>query len=254
MKAVTPNLLDADSSFASNSKSINYDNYSSGKFGSQILPVEHNFLRYIDKNKNDKFTKAIYRDPDTKSPSSEFRMNLIYYYVFIIIYILILVSFSILLYSNNDMPGYHLKIHLICLGVLAAFSIGILISLFKYEFILLQSRNIFLALSCSICFYLIFTDERILHKFTNEPLSNNIQPLSLGLICMIVMTRLILFDYFLYTCILGMSTSLIFLTTHLALQELSIYVILSEISIVLLFIFIQIIECYREDIRIKHLF
>ena len=253
MKVIDSNLLDPESSNLSSSKSAGYEIYDKINKNS-YLNIENKVLSYIEKSKNDNLIKAIYQDPITKSLSSELRINLIYYYVFIFSYILILSSFTILLYNYNCMPNLHLKIHLACLAVLASFSIMILFFLFKSEKALLKSRNIFLALSSSICLYLILGDERILHKFTNEPLLNTIQPYSLGIISMIVISRWILFDYYHYICILGLSTSVIFIITHIVLRDTSIYVILSEISIVLLFICIQIIECYNSDLIIKQLF
>ena len=254
MKASNLNILEAEVSVVSNSKSPNYQILNHEKYENRNLKVNLNSLRFFEFDKNEKLSSVLYEDPETKSPSNEFRMNLIYYYVFIEIYLLSLLGFSLLLYNSNNMSVVHLEIHLICQLSLGVFSLLILIAIFKSKSFLIRNRNWFLALNCCINFYLILADERVLYKLTGEEYHENRLPLSLGVICIMVMTRVILFDYYLYVIILGMTSIIMFLTAQLSLSPYSNYSILAEAFIIALFIFIQISECYRADMRIKQIF
>jgi hypothetical protein len=254
MKVASSYILDAEISVSRNAKSADYQINDHELYENKYLPINLNNLKFIERNKNERLVKALYQDPDTGHPSGELRMNLMYFYVFIILYFTSLAGFAALLNTEGDLSSSHLKIHLTCLVTLTVFSLWILYSLFKWKKHLLNSRNWFFVISCSINFYLILADERILYKLTGEVYNDNRLPLSLGLICVIVMSRIVLFDYYLYVLILGLSTTLLFLITNLSLSEYSVYYTLSEAFIIGLFACIQIIECYRTDIRTRQIF
>lgn len=254
MKRVSSTIQEAEINIIPNAKSASYQVSNHEKYENLNLPVNLNILKFVQSTKNERLTKILYQDSETGIPSTEFKTNLIYFYIYFLVYIISLGGFASLLHDVNHLSMNHLVIHVICLVIIGIFAISILILLFRSTKVLLNSRNFFLIITCCMNFYLIFADERILHKLTGEDYNENRLPLSLGLICNIVMARIILFDYFLYIFILGISTCVIFLTTHLALSGYSSYSVLSEASIIGLFSLIQIIECYRADYRIKQIF
>lgn len=231
--------------------SLNYNNEKQDNLNNQ---VNLNIIKFVQNNLNKKLMKTLYQDPQTKSISNEYKNNLIYYYVFLLTYLLSLGAFALLLHNMNYLSNFHLEIHMICLSIIAFISILTLILIFKSEKVLLNSRNAFLIITSCLNFYLILADERILHKLTGEDLGEKQLPLSLGLICTIVLSRIILFDYFFYIFILGASTLIMFFSSHLALSGYSSYSIFSEASLITLFITLQIMECYRADFRIKQIF
>ncbi|OMJ78555.1 hypothetical protein SteCoe_21618 [Stentor coeruleus] len=254
MKRVPSTIQEAENNITPNAKSASYQLCNHEKYESLNLPVNLNILKFIQSTKNERLIKILYQDPETGIPSTEFKTNLIYFYIYILVYIISLGSFASLLHGVNHLSRNHLVIHVICLVTIGVFSIAILILLFRSKKVLLNSRNFFLIITVCMNFYLILADERILYKLTGEDYNENRLPLSLGLICNIVMARIVLFDYFLYVFILGISTCVMFLTTHLALSGYSSYSVLSEATIIALFSLIQIIECYRADYRIKQIF
>lgn len=254
MKISRIKIQELENSIVSNTKSANYQVCNHEKYENRTLPVNLNIMKFIQNKPNERLVKVLYQDPENEAPSQEFKANLIYFYVFTLIYLLSLGVFSVLLYNSKYLSTKHLQIHMICLVIIGIFSIIILIFMLRSKKIILKSRNFFLALVSCMNFYLILADERILHKLTGEDYHDNRLPLSIGLVCNIVMARVVLFDYFLYVFILGITSCIMFLTTHLALSGYSIYSTLAEASVISLFIVLQIIECYRVDYRIKQIF
>lgn len=224
------------------------------KFEGKILSADLNNLKLLESHKSTRMIEVLYQNPLIQTPSTEFRLNLIYYYVFFILYSLLLLGFFLLGYRRDELPYTHLEIHIICISLLFLSSLLILLSIFFSVKALLNSPNLFLALSFSMSFYLIFADERVLCKFTNNPCSSAIQPLSLGLICLVAMSRIILFDNYFCVSILGFSIIVTFLTTHLAIQSDTLTSVISEFFLVTFFIVFQIIDCKKNDSRIKQLF
>lgn len=253
MKKNFSNSIEGDR-IAVQSRSPSYQVLNHEKYESKSIPLDLNLLKFQERSKNQKFLRILYEDTEMLGPSEEFKSNMIYYFLYTLIYLLSLLGFAILLQSSGQLSSTHLKIHIICINVLFVFAVLLLVGMCRSIKIRRKSRNYFLILSCLMNFYLIFADERILHRLTGEVYSDNRLPLSLGLVCGITITRLVLFDYYLYTFIIGISNTVIFLTTHLAISEYTLYATLAEASIIGLFSVMQIIECYRADFRIKQIF
>lgn len=221
---------------------------------SKSIPLNLSLLKFQERSKNQKLIKTLYEDPETKKPSEEFKLNLIYYSTYILIYLLSLLGFAILLKNSGQLSSVHLNIHIVCISLLLAFaviiSIGVLTSVKKRRI----TRTYFLVFSCFFNFYLIFTDERILHKLTGQSYNEANLPMSLGLVCTITLVRLVLFEYYLFTFIIGSANTVIFLTAHLSISEYPIYATLAEALIIGLFCIMNVAESYRADFRIKQIF
>ncbi|OMJ92288.1 hypothetical protein SteCoe_4947 [Stentor coeruleus] len=254
MKVSRIKIPELENSIVSNTKSANYQINNHEKYENKTLPVNLNILKFVQNKHNERLIKVLYQDSETEAPSQEFKANLIYFYVFTLIYILSLGVFAVLLHNSEYLSTKHLQIHMICLVIIGILSIIMLIFILRSKKIILKSRNIFLVIVSCMNFYLILADERILHQLTGEKYHDNRLPLSIGLVCNIVMARIVLFDYFLYVFILGISSCVMFLTTQLALSGYSIYATLAEVTVISLFVVLQIIECYRADYRIKQMF
>lgn len=253
MKSKKSSIKPTDS-IISNSRSAVYQILGHEKYETKSLPVNYNILSFIEKSKTQKLTTSLYQDQETSQLSEEFKSNLIYYFVFKFAYFLLLLSFSILFYSSGSLPSSHFQIHLICLSILLILSISLLI-IFSYSARLRKKiREVFLIFSLFTSFYLIFTDYRILSKISNEDSSGSQLPLSFGLISSIVMARYVLFDSFLYTLIIGLVNSFVFLLIQLSISGIHDYPTLAEGLFILIFNLVQIVECYRADYRIKQIF
>ena len=227
---------------------------SGGRYGSRTLTADLNNLKYIEKHKNERLAQALYQNSSNKTPSNEFRQNLVYFYSFFLTYLISLAGFFLYSNSQSNLSNFHLQIHLICISCLCISSITLLILLFKLQYLLSRSRGLYSSLILSMCFYLIFCDERILNKITNEGASMLTQPMSLGLICMIAMSRVILFDYYFYISVIGLSTIVTFTIAQLAVHPPSLSACLSEIFLLSLFTISQILESRKASTRIKQLF
>lgn len=241
-------------SILSHSRSAVYQILGHEKYETKTLPVNFNVLSFIEKSRTQKLTTCLYQDQDSPQLSEEFKSNLIYYFTFTFCYFLLLLSFSITFYVSGSLSSSHLQIHLICLAILMILSIMLLV-IFPYSTRLRKNiREIFLIFSIFTSFYLIFTDGRILCKLTKENSSETRLPLSFGLVSSIVMARFVLFDSFLYTLIIGLVNSFVFLSIQLSISGIHDYTTLAEGLFILLFNLIQIFECYRADYRIKQIF
>ena len=253
MKSKKSNIKETDS-ILSHSRSAIYQILGHEKYEAKNLPVDFNMLNFIEKNKSTKLTSSLYEDQERKTLSDEFKNNLLYYFLFNFGYLLILVSFSIVFYTTGSLSSVHLQIHLIILNLLAIVGLSVLLSLCYRAKLRGHVREIFLGLAVLTSFYFIFADARVLCSLTGEAVPTNRLPLSFGLVCNIVLARYVFFDYFLYTLILGLVNSFVFLTTQLAVSGLHDYSTLAEGLIIILFNLIQISECYKVDLRIKHVF
>lgn len=224
------------------------------KSESKSIPINLNLLKFQERSKNQKLLRVLYEDPDTKRPSEEFKLNLIYYSMYTLVYLLSLLAFAILLKNSGHLSSVHLNIHLVCISALLALALIILFSVLTSTKKRRNIRTYFLVFSCFFNFYLILTDERILHKLTGQEYNEVRLPLNLGLVCGITLIRLVLFEYYLSTFIIGCSNTVIFLTAHLAISEYPIYATLAEVSIIGLFCIMNVAESYRADFRIKQIF
>ena len=224
------------------------------EYESKMLPINANSLNF-DPQINNHLISCLYIEKNsTSNPSTEFKANLVNFYVYLTIYILIFISFSIVLYNNGNLSSKHLYIHLICLISLLLLSYFILLLVLKKKRFLLINRQLFLGLSFCIICYLVLTDERILCSFTGETYNENHLPLIIWIITLIPMLILVLFDYFFYTLIISMFTIFMYLSFQLIFSPLSKYTTICEISLITFFLLLQIVDTHKIDLRVRHVF
>ena len=223
------------------------------EYESKALPINPNSLEF-NRTVNDHLVSSLYLDRDSSSlPSSEFKQNLVFFYIYLTIYLLVFLSFALLLHSKGILSVQHLQIHLICLIFLLVLSYSILFMVLK-RCLTLKSRQLFLALSHFLYIYLIFTDSRILCQITGEAYSENPFPLILCFITLSPMLRLVLFDSYLYMFISNITALLLYITVQVTISPVPLHTSGSELILVGLFAILQVVDCHRSDIRIRHLF
>jgi hypothetical protein len=220
----------------------------------RFIPTELNLHRYADRSVSYRLMKGLYQDPEKRTPTTEFLANLIIYYTFLLCFLLSLLGFALLMHGNNSLSTVHLNVHIACIAALIVPSAVFLILVSRFEPVLLRSRVVLLTTSFCTNLYLIFADERVLSKITAEPKSETQLPLSLGLVCMMFVSRIVLYDYYFYVFIIGMSSSFIFLITQLSYAGSSPYSVLTEIALICLFSLIEIGEARRSENRLKQIF
>lgn len=249
----TFNHIDIELHTSIHAKSALYNLQNHEEYENKALPINYNSLNF-EKLVNQQLTTSLYIDKkNPQNLSSEFKSNLIYFYIYYTLYLVSILSFTSLLFSQNSSVSSHFQIHLGCILLLLVFAYAILL-LLKHKWVQNRVREFYLTLGFLTYMYFILADPKILYKFTNEDYNDNEIPLILGLISLGPMIRMILFDSFLYTLILGVSATLIFLCVRIPFAPGSRLTALSEIALIIVFIVVQVIETHRVDLRIKQVF
>lgn len=248
------NYVDGDLHTSTHAKTAFYSAQNHSEFENKALPVNLNSLQFKDLV-NKQLITTLYTDNEQSGrASAEFNSNLLYYFCYFTLSLISILSFVILLYCNSSLSASHFQIHLISIISLLVASFTLLILVQKYPLVL-KSRLFFVILSVFSNIYFILADERILSKITGQSYSTSNQiPLVICISTQLPMLRLILFDSFIHSLVLGLSTISAFILVHLISPSYSKYSDLSEISLLSIFILIQIIETYRNDLRIKNIF
>lgn len=219
------------------------------------IPINPNLLNFVSPIMEKSYIKGLYCDSRfPKSPSREFKNNLLYFYIYVTIYIAILIIFSILLNSEGVLSDKHLLFHLTFLCVILMIAYLILLGLYKSPYCLSHSRILLLIIGSIFLTYLILSDERILSEIINEEHSKSSIPSSIGIVCWIVMMRNVLFDSFTLTACLSISAVLLFFGLSLAYSPLNVHSIIAEALLMLLFLSLHTFDCHAYDYRSRQLF
>lgn len=249
----TFNHVDIELHSTAHAKSALYAMQNHEEYEMKTLPLNYNNLNF-DKLVNQQLVESLYLEKrNTTHLSKEFKSNLIYFYIYYTFYIGTILGLNTLLYYEGSVNSSHYQIHIICNSILLVLAYTILI-LLRHQWVLIRVRECFLTLGFFTYIYFILADGKSLYTFTGENYNPNEIPLIIGLITLGPMLKIILFDSFLYILITGLSASIIFLCVRLPFTPDSRYTALSEISLTVIFIMIQIIETHRVDLRIKHIF
>lgn len=247
------NYVDGELHTSTHAKTAFYSVQNHSEFENRALPVNFNSLQFKDAV-NNQLLSTLYTDSDKGGASSEFKSNLVYFFCYFTLSLISILGFVVLLYNSSSLSSSHFQIHIISIISLLITSYTLLILVQKYPLVL-RSRQFFFLLSIFSNVYFILADERILCKLTGQAYSTSNQiPLILCLSTQMPMFRLVSFDSYIHSLVLGLSTILSFLVIHLSYPTYSRYSVLSEISLLSIFILIQIIETYRNDFRIKNIF
>ena len=224
-------------------------------FEQSDLPYNPNTLYFKNNRLNKKLEKALKIDSFTKKNlSSEFKHNLIVFYIFVNIFILIFALFMILMYFSNDLPIEVLRINMIPLSILFLLGNLGLFLILKSRIFALKSRNYFILFVAGICTYLILTPQNMLENLIGTSLPSNGLPTILTLGCMAPIARLILFDNYFSFLLLSFYVCCLHLSTHLAFSSSSVYSTLCEFSIIVLFFALNVVDSQMVDIRTRQLF
>ncbi|CAG9331046.1 CHK1_6 [Blepharisma stoltei] len=219
------------------------------------LPVSPNLLNFADKALNQKYIQTLYTCKDEISkPSAEFKSNLLMFYLFLSIYIVILITTALLLHSEGNLSDIQLVFHLICLGGITLVSYIWLICIYKKQWFLMKNRVFFLMLGLAFLSYLIVGDHRVLSEITDSNHTSSRLPTSIGIVCFLVLMRLVLFECFYYLVILATYALILFLGLEVGYSRLSTYSTLSEFSLIALFFVLQILDSQKIDFRTRQLF
>lgn len=220
----------------------------------KAIPVNTNTL-FFPTTLNSKLNSHLYIDRNaSNSASSEFKSNLVYFYCYYTLSLLTTLTLIVLLNYSGSLSSTHFQINLICILVLVIVSCCTLV-LVQRPCGLLQAQKLFLMFSYLNYSYLIVADERVLCKITGQEYKNTNQVyLNLFFVTLCPMLRFVFFDSFFYVFISTLPAVCAFLAVHLALTPYSLYSSISEVAYISIFLLIQVIETYRNDLRVKSYF
>lgn len=220
----------------------------------KTIPVNTNTL-FFPTSLNSKLNSHLYIDRNTaNSASNEFKSNLVYFYCYYTLSLITTLALIVMLRYSGSLSRIHFQVNLICILTLAIVSYCIVI-LVQRPYGLLKAQKMFLIFSYLNYSYLIVADERVLCKITGEDYKSiNQVYLNLLFISLCPMLRFVFFDCFFYIFISTLPAVCAFLAVHLALSPYSLYSSISEVAYVSIFLIIQVIESYRNDLRIKCFF
>ena len=248
------NHVDGELHTSTNAKSAFYNAQNHEEYENKALPVNNNSLMF-KQIVNQHLIASLYLDKESgRIASSEFKSNLFYFFVYYALSLTSVMGFKVLYLYSESLSSTHFQINMISVLVLIVTAFTFLVLVQKKPFVL-KARTFFTILSIMTSVYLILADERILCKLTGKTYSSHNQiPFVIILVTQVPMLRLVLFDSFLHIFLSGLFIVFSFLAVHMITPPVSQFSSLSEISLLAIFVFIQIIETYRNDYRIKQIF
>ena len=224
---------------------------SSSESKSQI--IDENLKKFPSSSISSKLIKTLY-ESGTPGASEEFKLNMLYYYLYFLFFLLSKLGFSLHSYHLGSMCKTHMKIHVLtCIALISLLLISIF-SICLSSKVRLKSRTCFLILTSLLNLYFILGDERILHKITGINESAAIMPMSIGLISSVMLVRMVLFDDYLLIFIIACANSLVFVTCHLSSLHFMNFGAFSEAALIIMFNILQMCESFRADSRIRQIF
>ncbi|CAG9332757.1 unnamed protein product [Blepharisma stoltei] len=245
----------SDTAFFKFAKSSLYSIADNESLESKRIPINPNLLTF-----NDKFLEKRFHQQHTcqkgvnKGPSSEFKNNMLIFFIFLFSYIAITISTAILLYSSSNQSQNHLIIRVIFLTMILTVSFCIIYVIFKSSYFLNRNKQLFILLGSIFMTYLIICDERVLCGITSTDYEKNSQNHMLVIACFIVFYKLVIFDHFVYVALLSLLTLIFLLIFMLAFSPLSYLATLSDYLVLLVFLILQVIDSWQIDYRAKQLF
>ena len=254
MKNRQATMFKTESEILVNSKSTMYAILEHEKYEAKSIPLNSNTLFFKQARLNESFNSKLFTDLKG-NVGEEFKSSLRFYYSYTTVSLLLLLFFSVMLYSQNYFTSEHLIVNIISIMLLLLlFYLALYFSL--SEKVKLKNLKImfFIAILLKMLFFIIL-DKRVFCKLVNEScITLDRIPLSYMIIVEIVLSRIMLFQSFVYLTILGITSFFLFIAIHLYLIADYGAAFLSEMSLIGLMICAQIIECYNREIRMKHMF
>ena len=246
-------MLKTDSDILINSKSTVYAILEHEKYESRTIPINSNTLLFKDSSLNENFNFKLFTD--TKGNlGEEFKRSLRYWYSYTTISLLLLLFFSIMLYNQQFYSSSHLIVSIISIIIMLLISYTVLFLIVNLKIKADDYKLVYFFIIILKILFFIFLDKRVFCRIVTENCDTERIPLSYLIIVEIIISRIILLQSFIYLTILGVSTLIVFIIAHLYILSNIDFAYLSELSLIGLIIFVQIIECNSREIRMKHIF
>ena len=214
--------------------------------------IEENLKKFPSSSISSKLIKTLYES--SSGPSEEFKLNMLYYYLYFLFFLLSKLGFSLHSHSLGSMSQTHMKIHVLTCSSLISLLLVSILSICLSSKVRLRSRTCFLVLTSLLNLYFVLGDERILCKITGINEADAIMPMSIGLISSVMLARMVLFDDYLLIFIIASTNSLVFITCHLSSLHFMNFGAFSEAALIIMFNILQMCESFRADSRIRQIF
>lgn len=250
-----PNVQNSELGLYRQSKSSIYSLLDNDKYEKIYVPINPNTLTYIDKEVELAYSKQLYLDQSEQHFSSEFQMQLIYFYLLVTLIFVALISFTLALYGQEIYSTTEFCIHLSILLFLLINFYTLLYWLWKSTRVLLLAKVLFTCFAVCFNSYLILCDNKILRSFISVDYeSDSGLAYNLPFILLTILCRSILNDDFLHYLIIVAHGCLLFFSVNIPLSPFSLPSRLFEIVLILLIFIYNLIESHMNCIRSRVLF
>ena len=242
-----------DITLITDSKSAIYAIMNHEKYESRQIPINPNTLKFSSGEINRLYFEKLYTNLNQK-PSIQFKKVLKDYYYYHIISLLFLMLFSLLLYGNGQLLASNLQINIIAIIVLLAGSLAIFYSINHFSSFLFQAKKLYGLMVLLKMTFFVIADQRVLCRIMSQNCSSSIIPLRFLIISEIFKSKFLFFHCYFCLVIISFYTFTLLLLTEIYFSDQTTYSDTSEIVLISLFLFLQTIEGYQKDIRVKQLF
>lgn len=219
-----------------------------------LLPLNSNSLNFNDKEIQNSYFETLYLEENERGLSTEFKQNLLYFYLFYTITSLIITSTVISFHSQDLMTIEELRFHILCIIFILVLAFLILLLVHKVSFGLFYNKFLFLALG--ICFntYVIIAHHGTMFRVLDVEKSG-FEMASIFYVCWFCyFFRLVTFDNHKFVLFLSTYSSLFFLIFQFSLSSSSITQKFSDYFSLTLILSLNSIESYKVSLRSMKIF
>ena len=218
------------------------------------IPLNPNLLTFNAQKIHSKFLHTLYSNPNSSEISKEFSDNLIKFYLYLLLTSTIILFSVGKLYSESNLYYNTLWFHIICIFSIQKFGLIILFLVTKKRYFLLNSPQLFCIIGCIWFIYLIISNEYVLYKLLGEKISSAKINFPVILISFIYYYRLIQFDSFRHVIFPIVIVLILSITINLALSPNYSTEIISEYSLIAIYLILQAIESQSISFRTSQLY
>ena len=211
------------------------------------LPVNQNSLTFKDESIERNFFDAQFYDHEKVStPSKEFRVNLLIFFLYFSLFLISTIIFNVLSYLESSMPISFLIFKSIFIGGTSTLVYLTLYLLRKSQRIFRNSIKIITILGILIISTLIFTNDQVLYHIIGQKYEYS-PATSLIVLSFIYLLKLLLFESFRSTVILSVFTISSFIMKTVILRSNYFYNEAYECFMISVILILICINCYRYE-------
>lgn len=218
------------------------------------LPFNTNSLQFRDKEINAKYFKELYIDRFDNSLSSEFKQNLVEFYVYFSCTVLGIVGSMVAYYETGKIAKEFLNFHLAFCFILLAYSYALLGLVVRTRYFLLRSRELFASLNVMFVSYVVLGHHKVLPSVLSCEETETSLPSTLIIASFAYFYRNVTFDYYKYVVFTSVYASVLFIIVQTTLSTASLSEKFVEYFFLTLFLTFISVESYKVSVRAALIF